>query len=72
MSRSDRIVEIEIDDQRRLCVTPATAAFPLIYREAMDVGWDAENETALLRNSRGMELSTLVSAARRCGESAGR
>jgi hypothetical protein len=37
---TDLIAEIRIDSQLRLCVRPATAAFPLIYRAAMEVHWD--------------------------------
>lgn len=42
MTKSDRIIEIAIDDQKRLCLTPVSSTFPMIYREAMDVHWDAE------------------------------
>lgn len=37
----DEVAVIAIDDQGRLCVTPLSVTFPYIYREAMDVGWDA-------------------------------
>ena len=36
----DEIARIEIDALGRLLVFPAVAEFPLIYREAMEVGWD--------------------------------
>ena len=36
----DRIVSVEIDGDGKLCVTPATKDFALIYRAAMEVGWD--------------------------------
>ena len=36
----DDVAAIAIDDQGRLCVTPLSATFPYIYREAMEVGWD--------------------------------
>ena len=42
MRQSEPIAEVEIDDEQRLCIKPATAALPLIYREAMEVHWDAE------------------------------
>ena len=38
---TDDIAEIGIDDEQRLFVRPATATFPHIYREALDVHWDA-------------------------------
>ena len=34
------IAEVRIDREGRLCVTPRSAEFPLIYREAMEVAWD--------------------------------
>lgn len=37
----DSIAEIGIDSQGRLYVVPLTKAFPYIYREAMEVHWDA-------------------------------
>ena len=37
---SDAIAEITIDSAGRLCVTPGSAEFPLIYRAAMEVHWD--------------------------------
>ncbi len=40
--RTDAIEAIGIDEGGSLWVKPATATFPLIYREAMDVHWDAE------------------------------
>ncbi len=40
--RTDTIEEIGIDDGGALWIKPATATFPYIYREAMDVHWDAE------------------------------
>jgi hypothetical protein len=36
----DDVACIAIDDQGRLCVTPLSATFPHIYREAMEIGWD--------------------------------
>ena len=38
---SDVIAEIGIDQAGRLYVKPATKKFPYIYREAMEVNWDA-------------------------------
>jgi hypothetical protein len=40
--RTDAIAAIGIDEDGSLWVKPATATFPFIYREAMDVKWDAE------------------------------
>ena len=37
---ADIIAEVGIDAERRLFVRPATATFPHICREAMDVHWD--------------------------------
>jgi len=37
----DSIAEIGIDDQERLYIRPSTATFPLIYREGVEVHWDA-------------------------------
>ena len=38
----DRIISVEINGEGRLCVRPATQAFPLVYRAAMEVSWDPE------------------------------
>lgn len=40
--QTDTIEAIGIDEQGLLWVKPATASFPHIYREAMEVRWDAE------------------------------
>ncbi|MCB4769017.1 hypothetical protein LGR54_10410 [Ancylobacter sp. Lp-2] len=40
--QTDAIEAIGIDDGGSLWVKPATAAFPFMYREAMEVHWDAE------------------------------
>ena len=37
----DAISEIGIDDKGRLYVAPETKTFPYIYREAMEIHWDA-------------------------------
>ena len=36
------IEQVEIDQQGRLCVTPASGDFEMVYREAMEVYWDRE------------------------------
>jgi hypothetical protein len=40
--RTDAIEAVGIDEGGSLWVKPATATFPYIYREAMEVHWDAE------------------------------
>lgn len=42
--KTDDIEEIGIDEAGSLWVKPATARFPYMYREAMEVGWDGERE----------------------------
>ena len=39
--KADPIVEVGIDEQAHLYVTPASATFAQIYREAREVHWDA-------------------------------
>ena len=40
--QTDTIEAVGIDEQGSLWVKPATATFPYIYREAMEVHWDAK------------------------------
>ena len=40
--RTDAIEAVGIDEHGSLWVKPATATFQYIYREAMEVHWDAE------------------------------
>jgi hypothetical protein len=40
--RTDAIDAIGVEDDGSLWVKPATATFPYIYREAMEVHWDAK------------------------------
>ncbi|MCX5514208.1 hypothetical protein C3941_24820 [Kaistia algarum] len=40
--RTDTIEAVGIDDRGSLWVKPTTATFPFIYREAMEVRWDAD------------------------------
>ena len=40
--RTDIIEAVGIDEGGSLWVKPTAATFPLIYREAMEVHWDAE------------------------------
>jgi hypothetical protein len=42
---TDIIDEVSIDAEGRLHVKPASAAFPQIYREAMEVHWDPGSRT---------------------------
>lgn len=39
-----RIAEVGIDPGGSLYVKPDGEAFPMVYRAAMQVGWDAQNE----------------------------
>lgn len=39
-----KIVEVGIDEEGRLYVIPVFAAFPYIYREAMEIGWCSEKK----------------------------
>ena len=38
---ADPIAEVAIDDEGRLCIVPSTNTYPMIYREAVEVHWDA-------------------------------
>jgi len=38
--KADSILEVGIDEQKRLYLRPATATFSQIYREAREVHWD--------------------------------
>ena len=38
---ADTTAEVGIDEDMRLFVRPTVASFPYIYREAMEVHWDA-------------------------------
>jgi hypothetical protein len=40
--RTDEVEAVGIDEHGSLWVKPATATFPHIYLEAMEVRWDAE------------------------------
>lgn len=37
----DPIIKIEIDGKGRLLIYPASHTYPMIYREAVEVHWDA-------------------------------
>jgi hypothetical protein len=54
---SDQIIEIGIDESERLYVMPQAKRFPYIYREAMEVQWDAVR--SVLRSPRPREWSYL-------------
>lgn len=41
----DEIEEIGIDDESRLYIKPSSAAFPMIYREAMEVHWNKNTKS---------------------------
>ena len=68
---SDRIAKIAIDDARRLRVQPATAEFPQIYREAMEIRWDAADRCLVSPVPREWSYSDwfrqILSAAREQG-----
>ena len=38
--RTDKIIEMEIDDSGRLLIKPDTEKFTMIYRSASEVHWD--------------------------------
>ena len=40
-----QVAVVEIDQEGRLLVAPATHEFPFAYREAMDVSWDSATRT---------------------------
>jgi hypothetical protein len=39
--KKDTIAEVAIDEQGRLRVTPTSNSYAMIYREAVEVHWDA-------------------------------
>jgi hypothetical protein len=39
---ADPIAEVAIDEQGRLLITPTSNTYPMIYREAVEVHWDAK------------------------------
>jgi hypothetical protein len=41
----DTLAEIAIDDAGQLHVLPSSHAFPLVYREGIDVHWDASRRS---------------------------
>ena len=41
--KTDLIDEVGIDQKGRLYVRPRDCTFPFIYREGMEVNWDADN-----------------------------
>lgn len=40
--KSDEIIQVGIDNQKRLFITPKKEKFPLIYRSAAGVNWDSK------------------------------
>ena len=38
----DHIIEVGIDDNKRIYVKPETQKFPVMYREAVEVNWNEE------------------------------
>jgi len=43
--KQDTIAFVEVDSAGKLHVTPSTESFPYIYREAMEVNWDAKRRS---------------------------
>ncbi|MGY1426495.1 hypothetical protein [Lysobacter sp. A289] len=41
----DQVATVEIDQEGRLHIVPATQEFPYVYREAMEVSWDPARRT---------------------------
>ena len=41
----DLVAAVELDDEGRLHVVPATRSFPHAYREAMEVSWDPQRRS---------------------------
>lgn len=44
MMKEDTIQEIGINDEERLYVKPLSSKFPMMYREAIEVHWDKDND----------------------------
>jgi hypothetical protein len=67
----DTIAELEIDTVGKLHVVPSTQAFPYIYREAMEVHWDAARRSLYSPTPREWPysrwLQQILSAAREQG-----
>ncbi|MBA3493906.1 MAG: hypothetical protein H0T87_07295 [Gammaproteobacteria bacterium] len=67
----DTIAELEIDATGKLHVVPSTRAFPCIYREAMEVHWDAARHSLHSPTPREWSYSRwfqqILSAAREQG-----
>ncbi|MDA3945516.1 MAG: hypothetical protein PF439_02405 [Helicobacteraceae bacterium] len=40
----DEILQIGIDENKRLFIIPKTKSFPYIYRETMEVHWNSEGK----------------------------
>ena len=55
--QSDQIAKVLIDAEARLCITPRTESFPLIYRSALEVHWDAHGKFLYSPNPREWSYS---------------
>jgi hypothetical protein len=71
--RQDTIAKIEIDADGKLHIVPATSSFPYIYREAMEVHWDAGRRSLYSPKPRDWSycrwLQQIIAAAREQGVS---
>jgi hypothetical protein len=71
--RQDTIAKIEIDAEGKLYIVPVSSSFPYIYREAMEVRWDAERRSLYSPKPRDWSycrwLQQIVAAAREQGVS---
>ena len=69
--KRDVVARIEIDSDGRLHVVPASATFPYIWREAMEVHWDADRRSLYAPPprewSRARWLRQVLDAAREQG-----
>jgi hypothetical protein len=69
--KRDRISAIGIDECKRLWVSPAEQRFPYIYREAMEVDWDAKEKRLITPHrpewSHARWFAQIISAAREQG-----
>ncbi len=55
--KTDIIIELKIDNQKRLTIKPLKESFEFIYRSVSDVHWDNKNK--ILYNSELKEASYL-------------
>ena len=67
----DPVTRIEIDEEGRLHVVPRSEEFPFVWREALEVHWDSENDSLYSPSPRtwsyGQWLVNILTAAREQG-----